>query len=66
MVTFLRLVPMSRVDKDIEILALRHQLAVLQRHVDKPPHPARAGVPRRSALPPPPAHPAAALSAIFE
>jgi hypothetical protein len=34
-VTFLRLLPMSSIDK-IEILALRHQLAVLQHHVDKP------------------------------
>jgi putative transposase len=36
MVTLLRLVPMSNADKDIEILGLRHQLAVLQRRVDKP------------------------------
>jgi hypothetical protein len=36
MVTLLRLLPMSNADKDIEILALRHQLAVLQRRVDKP------------------------------
>jgi putative transposase len=28
---FVRLLPTSVVDKDIEILALRHQLAVLQR-----------------------------------
>jgi hypothetical protein len=35
-VTFLRLLPMSSTDKDIEILALRHQLAVLQRRVHKP------------------------------
>jgi putative transposase len=27
---------MSSIDKDIEILALRHQLAVLQHRVDKP------------------------------
>ncbi|MFJ8932833.1 MULTISPECIES: hypothetical protein [unclassified Streptomyces] len=27
----LRLIPMSDHDKDVEILALRHQLAVLQR-----------------------------------
>jgi len=33
---FLRLLPMSGTDKDIEILALRHQLAILQRHVDTP------------------------------
>jgi putative transposase len=36
MVTLMRLPPMSNADKDIEILALRHQLAVLQRRVDKP------------------------------
>jgi hypothetical protein len=35
-VTLLRLLPMSSNDKAIEILALRHQLAVLQRRVDKP------------------------------
>ncbi len=33
---FVRLLPMSDVDKDVEILALRHQLAVLQRQIDKP------------------------------
>ena len=31
-----RLLPMSDVDKDVEILALRHQLTVLQRQIDKP------------------------------
>ena len=35
-VTFLRLLPMSSTDKDIEILALRHQLTVLQHRVHKP------------------------------
>ena len=33
---FIRLLPMSDSDKNIEILALRHQLAVLQRQIDKP------------------------------
>ena len=36
MIRFFRLLAMSNADKDIEILALRHQLAVLQRRVDKP------------------------------
>ncbi|MFC5957314.1 integrase core domain-containing protein [Streptomyces pratens] len=34
--TLLRLLPRSERDKDIEILALRHQLLVLQRQVGKP------------------------------
>jgi hypothetical protein len=37
--------------KDIEILTLRHQLAILQRQIGKTsPYPARPGVPRRPLL----------------
>jgi putative transposase len=32
----LRLLPTSSTDKDVEIVVLRHQLAILQRHVPKP------------------------------
>jgi hypothetical protein len=35
-ITILRLLLMSTTEKDIDILALRHQLAVLQRQIDKP------------------------------
>jgi hypothetical protein len=35
-VALLRLLPMGDGDKDMEILALRHQLLVLQRQVGKP------------------------------
>jgi putative transposase len=35
-VAFIRLLPMSDVDKNVEILALRHQLVILQRQIDKP------------------------------
>jgi putative transposase len=36
MFTVIRLLPVSGTEKDIEILALRHQLAILQRQIDKP------------------------------
>jgi putative transposase len=35
-VTLIRLLPMSDSDKNIEILALRHQRAILQRQTDRP------------------------------
>jgi hypothetical protein len=34
--TVIRLLPMSDTDKDIEILTLRHQLAILQRQTGNP------------------------------
>jgi putative transposase len=34
--SFMRLLPMNDTDKDIEILTLRHQLAILQRQAGKP------------------------------
>jgi putative transposase len=34
--TVMRLLPVSGAEKDIEILALRHQLAILQRQIDRP------------------------------
>jgi putative transposase len=34
--TLIRLIPMTDSDKNIEILTLRHQLAILQRQIDKP------------------------------
>ncbi|GAA3792249.1 hypothetical protein ACFQ0G_11930 [Streptomyces chiangmaiensis] len=34
--TLIRLLPIGDRDKDAEILALRHQLAVLQGQIDKP------------------------------
>ena len=34
--TLVRLIPMSDVNKNVEILMLRHQLAILQRQIDKP------------------------------
>ncbi|KPI16554.1 hypothetical protein OK006_10653 [Actinobacteria bacterium OK006] len=36
MFTLIRLLPMGDGDKDAEILALRHQLVVLQRQIDRP------------------------------
>jgi hypothetical protein len=38
-----RCLPGADHDKDIEILSLRHQLAVLQRQLDGPAGPVRAG-----------------------
>jgi hypothetical protein len=35
-VTLIRLIPMSDSDKNVKILALRHQLAILQRQTDRP------------------------------
>ncbi|MCW2859695.1 MAG: hypothetical protein JWP48_1403 [Actinoallomurus sp.] len=46
----LRLLPMSDLDKDAEILALRHQLAVLQRQLGN--ERARFAPADRGALPP--------------
>jgi putative transposase len=34
--TLIRLIPMRDSDKNVEILTLRHQLAILQRQIDKP------------------------------
>src|SRR5258706_5497045 len=34
--TLIRLMPMSDSDKNVEILTLRHQLAIVQRQIDKP------------------------------
>jgi hypothetical protein len=52
----LRLLPMSDRAKDAEILALRHQTTVLERHLhgEDPLHLGRAGLARRPAPPTPP------------
>jgi hypothetical protein len=34
--TMMRLLPLDGTEKDVEILALRHQLAILQRQIDRP------------------------------
>ena len=34
--TLIRLIPMTDSDKNVEILTLRHRLAILQRQIDKP------------------------------
>jgi putative transposase len=34
--TVMGLLPVSDTEKDVEILALRHQLAILQRQIDTP------------------------------
>ncbi|MFT7840718.1 hypothetical protein Q5530_31650 [Saccharothrix sp. BKS2] len=55
----LRLLPMSDRDKDTEILALRHQITVLERRLaDTRPRfsPRRPGIPRRPAAPNPGRH----------
>jgi putative transposase len=36
MFTVIRLLPVDGTEKDIEILALRHQLTILQRQIDRP------------------------------
>src|SRR5437879_3270870 len=51
MVALLRLIPKGATDKDITILALRHQLTVLQRQVGNPASPHPTCVPRRPAPP---------------
>jgi hypothetical protein len=50
---FIRLLPTSDKDKDIEILTLRHQLAILQRRTDKPRPTGRTSPPSCTGCPAP-------------
>ncbi|MFG2044791.1 hypothetical protein [Dactylosporangium sp. NPDC048998] len=64
--TLLRLLPGGDRDNDIEILSLRHQLAVLQRQLDGQQvrfEPVRSGVAGRAAAPAAEADPAAPAAA---
>jgi hypothetical protein len=63
----LQLLPRTDREKDAEILALRHQLAILQQHLDGQRirfDPAgRPGMAGRAVAPTPPAHPAPSAAA---
>jgi hypothetical protein len=41
--SLIRLIPMTNSDKNVEILTLRHQLAIPQRQIDKPAPPHLTG-----------------------